>query len=171
MEALTRSHAFNQLGGLQLDKDVRVLLSFFASRAPGANARRHFARLSQVRRHFVVCGVSFVVCGVCGACGVCGICGCTGCAVLAWNSHRLPVRSLARSLARSSVRLCPPPPHTHPQMALLLNLDRPSDVYDYWGGNAGSMVWRLSVAEVKEVMGQRVEWQQLGGEVEALQLG
>ena len=54
-------------------------------------------------------------------------------------------------------------------MALLLNLERPKDVYDYWGGNAGSMVWRLSVAEVKEVMGQRVEWQQ-GGEVAALQL-
>ena len=55
------------------------------------------------------------------------------------------------------------------QMALLLNLDRPKDVYDYWGGNAGSMVWRLSVAEVKEVMGQRVEWQQ-SDEVATLQL-
>jgi hypothetical protein len=50
VEALARSRAFNQLGGLQLDKDVRVLLSFFASRAPGANVRRHFARLSQVCR-------------------------------------------------------------------------------------------------------------------------
>ena len=54
-------------------------------------------------------------------------------------------------------------------MALLLNLDRPKDVYDYWGGNAGSMVWRLSVTEVKDVLRQRVEWQH-SGEVEALQL-
>eukprot|EP01135_Chromosphaera_perkinsii_P010069 Nk52_evm5s2010 gene=Nk52_evmTU5s2010 len=44
------------------------------------------------------------------------------------------------------------------QICTILNLDKPSDIMDYWGANAGSFSWKLTAGEVKQVMGLRVEF-------------
>lgn len=76
-----KAKAFNALGALNADRDVRALSKFFAEKSRRATVRDVFARLSQV--------------------------------------------------------------------ALLLNLERPAEVYDIWGPNAGGMTWRLTPAEVR----------------------
>ncbi|KAI9316416.1 COG4 transport protein-domain-containing protein [Dichotomocladium elegans] len=38
------------------------------------------------------------------------------------------------------------------QMATLLNLEEPAEIYDYWGAKAGPVSWRLTVAEVKRIL-------------------
>lgn len=47
MEALLRLKKFNQLGGLQLDRDVRALVSTLSDVTP-RSVRDKFARLSQI---------------------------------------------------------------------------------------------------------------------------
>jgi hypothetical protein len=47
IEAAARRKRFTQLGGLQLDKDVRAVMAMFVSRA-GGSVRTPFARLQQV---------------------------------------------------------------------------------------------------------------------------
>lgn len=76
--------AFNALGALNADRDVRALSKFFTEKSRRATVRDVFARLSQV--------------------------------------------------------------------ALLLNLERPAEVYDIWGPNAGGMTWRLTPAEVRRAL-------------------
>ena len=49
------------------------------------------------------------------------------------------------------------------QMAIVLNLEDPNEIWEYnWGeqGNVGSgaIVWRLSADEVRRVMERRVDW-------------
>jgi len=39
------------------------------------------------------------------------------------------------------------------QMASLLNLERVSEVMDYWGENSGQVTWRLTPSEVRKVLG------------------
>lgn len=38
------------------------------------------------------------------------------------------------------------------QMVTLLNLEVLSEIDEYWGPNAGSMTWRLTAAEVRQVL-------------------
>ena len=38
------------------------------------------------------------------------------------------------------------------QIALLLNLERPAEVYDVWGANSGGMAWRLTPVEVRKAL-------------------
>ncbi len=83
-DATKKMKAFNALGGLSADRDVRALSAFFAGKSKRATVRDVFARLSQV--------------------------------------------------------------------ALLLNLERPAEVYDIWGPNAGGMTWRLTPAEVRRAL-------------------
>jgi hypothetical protein len=47
IEAAARRKRFTQLGGLQLDKDIRAVMAMFVSRA-GGSVRTPFARLQQV---------------------------------------------------------------------------------------------------------------------------
>jgi len=44
------------------------------------------------------------------------------------------------------------------QIALLLNLDSPAELYDIWGSNAGGMAWRLTPSEVRKILLLRVEF-------------
>uniref|UniRef100_A0A7S0ZJP8 COG4 transport protein middle alpha-helical bundle domain-containing protein n=1 Tax=Timspurckia oligopyrenoides TaxID=708627 RepID=A0A7S0ZJP8_9RHOD len=44
------------------------------------------------------------------------------------------------------------------QIALVLGLDSPSEIYDMWGPNAGVMTWRLTPSEVRRVLSLRVEF-------------
>lgn len=44
------------------------------------------------------------------------------------------------------------------QFAMLVNLENPVEIYDLWGSNAGGMTWRLAPAEVRIIMGLRVDW-------------
>ena len=48
---------------------------------------------------------------------------------------------------------CPPL-----QIATLLNLESVSEVMDYWGENSGPLTWRLTPAEVREVLSLRVDF-------------
>ncbi len=41
----------------------------------------------------------------------------------------------------------------------LLSLESVSEVMDYWGHNAGPITWRLTEAQVKEVLGQRTDFE------------
>jgi hypothetical protein len=41
------------------------------------------------------------------------------------------------------------------QMATILNLERVTEILDYWGSNSGPLTWRLTPAEVRQVMGLR----------------
>jgi conserved oligomeric Golgi complex subunit 4 len=46
------------------------------------------------------------------------------------------------------------------QIALLINLEQPSEVYDIWGGNAGGMTWRLSPGEVRRALLLRIDFKE-----------
>ena len=80
---------FNQLGGLQFDKDLRVLMTYFSNNTQ-RTVRGEFARLTQ--------------------------------------------------------------------MASLLNLEKVSEVLEYWGDKSGHMTWRLTPAEVRKVLSRRIDF-------------
>ncbi len=83
VEAMLMQKRFNQLGALQLDKEVRGLVSQ-TSNLTERTVRDKFARLSHI--------------------------------------------------------------------STALNLDSPAEILDYWGDNAGTMNWRLTGREVKQVL-------------------
>lgn len=85
---MTQKH-FNQLGGLQLDRDVRALVGHFSG-ITQRTVRDKFARLTQ--------------------------------------------------------------------MATILNLEKVSEILDYWGENAGPMTWRLTPAEARRILSLRVDF-------------
>ncbi|CAI5468237.1 unnamed protein product [Closterium sp. Yama58-4] len=89
VEAAVAQKRFNQLGGLQLDREVRTLVGHLSA-LTSRSVREKFARLTQI--------------------------------------------------------------------ATVLNLEKVGEILDYWGENAGPMTWRLSAAEVKRVLGQRVDF-------------
>ena len=41
------------------------------------------------------------------------------------------------------------------QMATVLNLEKVTEISDYWGSNSGSLTWRLTPTEVRQVMSLR----------------
>ncbi|XAR62914.1 hypothetical protein NMG60_11022652 [Bertholletia excelsa] len=89
LEVIMMQKRFSQLGGLQLDRDARALVSHFSSMTQ-RTVRDKFARLTQ--------------------------------------------------------------------MATILNLEKVSEILDFWGENAGPMTWRLTPAEVRRVLGLRVDF-------------
>lgn len=89
LEVIMTQKRFNQLGGLQLDRDARTLVGHFSSMTQ-RTVRDKFARLTQ--------------------------------------------------------------------MATILNLEKVSEILDYWGENSGSMTWRLTPAEVRRILGLRVDF-------------
>ncbi|ELU05879.1 hypothetical protein CAPTEDRAFT_225425 [Capitella teleta] len=44
------------------------------------------------------------------------------------------------------------------QMATILNLEKVSEILDYWGQNSGPLTWRLTPAEVRQVLALRVDF-------------
>uniref|UniRef100_A0A3Q3GFY1 Conserved oligomeric Golgi complex subunit 4 n=1 Tax=Labrus bergylta TaxID=56723 RepID=A0A3Q3GFY1_9LABR len=44
------------------------------------------------------------------------------------------------------------------QMANILNLERVTEILDYWGPNSGPMTWRLTPAEVRQVLALRIDF-------------
>lgn len=80
---------FNQLGGLQLDRDVRLLVSALSD-ITQRTVRDKFARLTQ--------------------------------------------------------------------MATVLGLEQAREILDYWGDNSGAMTWRLTEADVRQVLSLRVDF-------------
>uniref|UniRef100_A0A803NTP8 Conserved oligomeric Golgi complex subunit 4 n=1 Tax=Cannabis sativa TaxID=3483 RepID=A0A803NTP8_CANSA len=89
LEVIMMQKRFSQLGGLQLDRDARALVSHFSGMTQ-RTVRDKFARLTQ--------------------------------------------------------------------MATILNLEKVSEILDFWGENSGPMTWRLTPAEVRAVLGLRVEF-------------
>ncbi|CAA7013042.1 unnamed protein product [Microthlaspi erraticum] len=89
LEVIMMQKRFSQLGGLQLDRDMRALVSHFSGMTQ-ITVRDKFARLTQ--------------------------------------------------------------------MATILNLEKVSEILDFWGENAGPMTWRLTPAEVRRILGLRVEF-------------
>lgn len=89
LEVIMMQKKFSQLGGLQLDRDTRALVSHFSSMTQ-RTVRDKFARLTQ--------------------------------------------------------------------MATILNLEKVSEILDFWGENSGPMTWRLTPAEVRRVLGLRVDF-------------
>lgn len=89
LEVIMMQKRFSQLGGLQLDRDARALVSHFSSMTQ-RTVRDKFARITQ--------------------------------------------------------------------MATILNLEKVSEILDFWGENSGPMTWRLTPAEVRRVLGLRVDF-------------
>ncbi|KAI9093919.1 hypothetical protein K1719_026917 [Acacia pycnantha] len=89
LEVIIMQKRFTQLGGLQLDRDVRTLVSHFSSMTQ-RTVRDKFSRLTQ--------------------------------------------------------------------MATILNLEKVSEILDFWGENSGPMTWRLTPAEVRRVLGLRLDF-------------
>lgn len=89
LEAIMQQKRFNQLGGLQLDRDTRTLVGHFSGMTPRP-VRDKFARLSQI--------------------------------------------------------------------ATILNLEKVSEMLDYWGENSGPMTWRLTPADVRRILSLRVDF-------------
>ncbi|KAE9460203.1 hypothetical protein C3L33_07897, partial [Rhododendron williamsianum] len=89
LEVIMMQKRFSQLGGLQLDRDTRALVSHFSSMTQ-RTVRDKFARLTQ--------------------------------------------------------------------MATILNLEKVSEILDFWGENSGPMTWRLTPAEVRRMLGLRVDF-------------
>ncbi|XP_066290971.1 conserved oligomeric Golgi complex subunit 4-like [Branchiostoma lanceolatum] len=44
------------------------------------------------------------------------------------------------------------------QMATILNMERVGEILDYWGPNSGPLTWRLTPAEVRQVLALRVDF-------------
>ncbi|KAI4831008.1 hypothetical protein KUCAC02_002609 [Chaenocephalus aceratus] len=44
------------------------------------------------------------------------------------------------------------------QMATILNLERVTEILDYWGPNSGPLTWRLTPAEVRQVLTLRIDF-------------
>jgi hypothetical protein len=44
------------------------------------------------------------------------------------------------------------------QLANVLNLEKPSDLLEFWGENSGNLTWRLTPAEVRRVLNLRVDF-------------
>ncbi|PIK43695.1 putative conserved oligomeric Golgi complex subunit 4-like [Apostichopus japonicus] len=44
------------------------------------------------------------------------------------------------------------------QMATILNLERVTEILDYWGQNSGPLTWRLTPTEVRQVLSLRVDF-------------
>ncbi|KAG0095611.1 Golgi transport complex subunit 4 [Podila epicladia] len=44
------------------------------------------------------------------------------------------------------------------QQAMLLDLEELEDIYEIWGNNAGSITWRLTDSEVRNVLGCRIDF-------------
>uniref|UniRef100_A0A8C7LL64 Conserved oligomeric Golgi complex subunit 4 n=2 Tax=Oncorhynchus kisutch TaxID=8019 RepID=A0A8C7LL64_ONCKI len=44
------------------------------------------------------------------------------------------------------------------QMATILNLERVTEILDYWGLNSGPLTWRLTPAEVRQVLALRIDF-------------
>ncbi|XP_008700576.1 conserved oligomeric Golgi complex subunit 4 isoform X1 [Ursus americanus] len=44
------------------------------------------------------------------------------------------------------------------QMATILNLERVTEILDYWGANSGPLTWRLTPAEVRQVLALRMDF-------------
>uniref|UniRef100_A0A3Q2XSI7 Conserved oligomeric Golgi complex subunit 4 n=1 Tax=Hippocampus comes TaxID=109280 RepID=A0A3Q2XSI7_HIPCM len=44
------------------------------------------------------------------------------------------------------------------QMATVLNLERVTEILDYWGSNSGPLTWRLTPAEVRQVLALRIDF-------------
>lgn len=89
LEVIMMQKRFSQLGGLQLDRDARALVSHFSTMTQ-RTVRDKFARITQ--------------------------------------------------------------------MATILNLEKVSEILDFWGENSGPMTWRLTPAEVRRVLGLRVDF-------------
>lgn len=89
LEVIMMQKRFTQLGGLQLDKEVRAMVN-------------HFSEMSQ-----------------------------------------RPVRDKFSRLS---------------QMTTLLNFEKVSEILDFWGDNAGHMTWLLTPAEVRRVLGLRLDF-------------
>ncbi|KAL9681550.1 hypothetical protein QQ045_013335 [Rhodiola kirilowii] len=89
LEVIMMQKRFSQLGGLQLDRDARTLVSHFSGMTQ-RTVRDKFARLTQ--------------------------------------------------------------------MATILNLEKVSEILDFWGENSGPMTWRLTPAEVRRILGLRVDF-------------
>ncbi|KAL9266331.1 Conserved oligomeric Golgi complex subunit 4-like protein [Drosera capensis] len=89
LEVIMMQKRFSQLGGLQLDRDTRALVSHFSSMTQ-RTVRDKFARLTQ--------------------------------------------------------------------MATILNLEKVTEILDFWGENSGPMTWRLTPADVRRVLGLRIDF-------------
>lgn len=89
LEVIMIQKRFSQLGGLQLDREVRASVSHFSSMTQRI-VRDKFARLTQV--------------------------------------------------------------------ATVLNLEKVSEILDFWGENSGPMTWRLTPAEARRVLALRVDF-------------
>ncbi|CAG5130857.1 unnamed protein product [Candidula unifasciata] len=87
-KAVTKT-AFNRLGGLQFDKELRALVGYLSS-VTTWTVRDKFARLTQ--------------------------------------------------------------------MATILNLERVSEIMDYWGQNSGPLTWRLTPTEVRQILALRIDF-------------
>lgn len=46
------------------------------------------------------------------------------------------------------------------QLAMVVNLERPAEIYDIWGPNAGGMTWRLAPGEVRRTLSLRTDFNQ-----------
>eukprot|EP00178_Gracilaria_changii_P000176 TRINITY_DN1016_c0_g1_i1.p1 TRINITY_DN1016_c0_g1~~TRINITY_DN1016_c0_g1_i1.p1 ORF type:complete len:775 (-),score=122.72 TRINITY_DN1016_c0_g1_i1:3100-5424(-) len=44
------------------------------------------------------------------------------------------------------------------QLAMLVNLEQPAEIYDVWGPNAGGMTWRLTASEVRRALSLRSDF-------------
>uniref|UniRef100_A0A3B3RD67 Conserved oligomeric Golgi complex subunit 4 n=1 Tax=Paramormyrops kingsleyae TaxID=1676925 RepID=A0A3B3RD67_9TELE len=44
------------------------------------------------------------------------------------------------------------------QMGTILNLERVTEILDYWGPNSGPLTWRLTPAEVRQVLALRIDF-------------
>lgn len=66
---------------------------------------------------------------------------------------------LQRSLSGHQVISRCLPNGCHGRAGTLLSLESVGEVMDYWGHNAGPITWRLTEAQVKEVLGQRTDFE------------
>jgi len=54
------------------------------------------------------------------------------------------------------------------QISRLLNFERPTELLDYWGPNAGSMTWLLTPGDIRTVLNLRQDFSK--DEIRRLQL-
>lgn len=171
---------FSQLGGLQLDRDIRSLVAA-AGELTTKPVRDKFARLTQVGGCACDPRVNTAVRGrtlrVAHTRLILWRAGCRHKELLGLQVHsvrllhagselpgrlRVPAAGAVRALPFRGV-CC-----DALQMAIVLSLESVEEFLDYWGDDTGHITWRLTPSEVKAILGQRADFNK--GTISALPL-
>ncbi len=157
VDAILSTKRFNQLGGLQLDRDVRGLIGY-AAELTQRPVRRPVVKNNnaglggRLGYHDVWLVQTLALCGP----------GCSASmGILSFCSRNAAVCShcIISERCETMVHQVRDKFAILNQKAVILSLESAEEILEYWGDNAGPMNWRLSADDIRAVLRQRDDFQ------------